>query len=546
MRINIRKIFILFLILFSVLAADVSAKDKGPVCAVYLSGIGCHNCAVADPILFTEFTAKYPDLIIFEYEIYKAREENKEVKDKYFKTYFPGRGAGVPFITFSKKVFAVGATRVIGTDKIIELMDKNDFPLPNGKSISFDELDIAALDGKINIWTKNRVLLSGEGGDNKALKQVLTELDIADALEGIDFKVATPMPVPISGSSINFGHAVKIGGWRLQWNGGAPQIVKNKTSFMQGAMFWIIVSLILFGFAFTLFRVEKTSKGARLAFDLKKRLRDVIIVSITFVALTIFFIAAKNISPDFLENAGYKIPLPIFTFLIALVDGFNPCNMFVLTCLLAILIATTSSRKRLFAVALSFVATVYVFYFLFMAAWLNVFNYISFIKPLRITIGLIAIAAGIINCKDLFFFKKGISLTIPDSQKGPLMRKIGAMKEVIQNGSMPLLISSSIALASLASLVELPCTAGFPIIYTGILSGKGLDNTLGYYGYLALYNFVYVMPLLVIISVLIYTFRARQITQRHMEIIKFIGGAIMLLLGIVLLVNPALIGLSIG
>ncbi len=188
---------------------------------------------------------------------------------------------------------------------------------------------------------------------------------------------------------------------------------------------------------------------------------------------------------------------------------------------------------------------IFVVYFLFMAAWLNIFKYVSFINPLRIGIAILAIGAGLINCKELLFFKKGISLTIPDEQRGPLMKKVYAMKSIIQKGSFPVLISSSLALATLASLVELPCTAGFPIIYTGILSGKVLTSSLQYYIYLVFYNAVYVLPLGIIITIFILTFRGQPISQRQMEILKFVGGIIMLLLGIILLVNPGLVGLAI-
>ena len=220
--------------------------------------------------------------------------------------------------------------------------------------------------------------------------------------------------------------------------------------------------------------------------------------------------------------------------------------MFVLMCLLALLISTSELKTRLYVVGFSFVFMVFVIYFLFMAAWLNIFKYISFITPLRIAIATIALIAGIINCKELLFFRKGISLMIQERHKGPLEQKIEGMKEIVKNGSFPLLISSSIALAAFASLVELPCTAGFPLIYTGILSGKILKNTFGYYGYLLLYNAVYVMPLAAIITIFVYSFRAKQITQRQMQIIKFIGGIIMILLGIILLVNPRLLGLGLG
>ena len=135
---------------------------------------------------------------------------------------------------------------------------------------------------------------------------------------------------------------------------------------------------------------------------------------------------------------------------------------------------------------------------------------------------------------------------IQDEHKIPLFRKIESMRKIIKNGSFPLLISSSIGLAAFASLVELPCTAGFPIISTGVLSGKVLKNTLGYYWYLSLYNLVYIIPLIAITTIFIYTFKAKQITQRQVQIIKFIGGVIMILLGIILLVNPRLIGLGLG
>ncbi|HPW45000.1 MAG TPA: hypothetical protein PKU96_01355 [bacterium] len=266
-----------------------------------------------------------------------------------------------------------------------------------------------------------------------------------------------------------------------------------------------------------------------------------VIAAISFLVVAAFFAIAKYIPMDALERMGMELPLPLFTFIIGLVDGFNPCNIFVLTMLLGFLVSASSSRFRLYLVGYTFVIVVGIFYFLFMAAWLNVFKYMGFIDPLRIAVAVIAIVAGIINCKELFFFKKGVSLTINDHNKGVLYRKMRKMDKIMVEGGVSVLIISSATLAIFSSLVELPCTAGFPIIYTGILTGNYVDGSVNYYLYLLYYNLIYVLPLIVVIAIAGVLLKSRNISVREVQIIKFIGGLIMLLLGIVLLVNPGLI-----
>ncbi len=276
---------------------------------------------------------------------------------------------------------------------------------------------------------------------------------------------------------------------------------------------------------------------------MKQIIKKLILLFITIIILVTFFIIAKNLAPDYLKQLGLTLPLPVFTFLIAIIDGFNPCNLFVLTLLISLMLTESHSRKKIFAVGYTFIAVIYVFYFLFMAAWLNIFKYIGFIAPLRIGIGAIAIIAGLINCKEYFFYRKGITLMVQDKHVGPLKRRVLKVAEMMKRSSIPKLIGASIVLAIFASLVELPCTAGFPIIYTGVLTGMYLKTSLMYYCHLLFYNLIYVLPLLVVVTILGYTFKGKTINKKTMALIKFIGGAIMLLLGIVLLVNPAFIGL---
>ena len=265
------------------------------------------------------------------------------------------------------------------------------------------------------------------------------------------------------------------------------------------------------------------------------------IIIISLAVIIGFYFLAHNISTDVLKDWGIAVPLPLFTFLIALIDGFNPCTLFILTMLLGLMLSVSHSRKKIFVVGYTFVIVVMFIYFLFMLAWLEIFKFIGFIRPLSIAIGLLALFAGLINCKELFFFRKGFTLMIAEKNKAPLIRKIQAMKEVIQKGSTLAVIGASVTLAAFSSLVELPCTAGFPIIYTSILAGKGLEHGLWHILYLLFYNLVYVLPLSAVILIFGITFHGRQISKHQMQIIKYVGGFIMILLGILLLVNPQLL-----
>lgn len=266
-----------------------------------------------------------------------------------------------------------------------------------------------------------------------------------------------------------------------------------------------------------------------------------ILLLLALIIIVGFFFVAKSIDSSAMEEMGINSPLPLFTIIIGLLDGFNPCTLFILTMLLGLLMSVSHSRKKIYLIGYTFVFIVFVIYYFFMAAWLNIFNFIGFATPLRITIASLAIIAGLINIKELIFFRKGFTLMIQDRHKAPLLKKVQAMKDVIQNGSTAAMIGASALLAAFSSLVELPCTAGFPIIYTSVLVGKGLEANFGHYLYLIYYNLVYVTPLAVVIFLFGLTFKGKQISKEQMQIIKYIGGAIMILLGIVLIVNPGLI-----
>src|SRR3989339_1368351 len=174
-------ILLLFLIiLFSFFNLCISQEIyEEPVSAVYITGIGCSNCAVTDPRLFIETTNVNLDLIIFEYEIYKLSEDNQDTKNEYFKNYLKNDRPGVPFLILNKDKTYIGRFEVMKASEQIININSNAFPKPDGSNVSFKDLDIVNLPGNIKIWTKNRVLLPGKGGDNTVLKKLLLDKDLS-------------------------------------------------------------------------------------------------------------------------------------------------------------------------------------------------------------------------------------------------------------------------------------------------------------------------------------------------------------------------------
>ncbi|MDH4228013.1 MAG: hypothetical protein OEV59_09755 [Deltaproteobacteria bacterium] len=243
--------------------------------------------------------------------------------------------------------------------------------------------------------------------------------------------------------------------------------------------------------------------------------------------------------------------LPILTIVIAFLDGFNPCAFFVLFTLLGILSHAKTRGRMLFAGAL-FVFVSGLAYFLFMAAWLNVFIYTGGIRVVTLVAALLALVIGAFNIKDFFMFGRGPSLSIPEGAKPGLYAR---MRTVMRAASLASVITGTIMLAVSVNLYELLCTAGFPMVYTRALTLRSLEPHV-YYIYLAAYNVVYVIPMAAIVALFAFTVGSRHFSERWGRTLKFVSGLMMLSLGLVLLIKPellnnvmlsaALLGLAVG
>ena len=230
------------------------------------------------------------------------------------------------------------------------------------------------------------------------------------------------------------------------------------------------------------------------------------------------------------------VPLPVFTAIVAGLDAFNPCAFFVLLFLLSLLVHARS-RARMALVGMTFVTVSGVLYFVFMAAWLNLFLVTDNLRAVTLIAGLIAVVLGALSAKDYFRPDLGPSTSIPDAAKPGLFAR---MRGLLSIDRLLPVMTATIALAVVANSYELLCTAGLPMVFTRVLTLNDLP-TASYYGYLALYNVIYIIPLMAIVLGFVWTLGSRKLQPAEGRTLKLLSGSMMLGLGLVLVLAPQLL-----
>jgi len=228
-----------------------------------------------------------------------------------------------------------------------------------------------------------------------------------------------------------------------------------------------------------------------------------------------------------------RLGLPLFTLALGLLDGFNPCAMWVLLFLLAML-AGQRDRTRLALTGGTFVIASGLVYYAFMAAWLNVFLIVGVSRTVQLALGLIALAIGAVNVKDFAAFQRGPSLSIPASAKPGIYARV---RRVLRADTLAASMLGVAVLAVLVNFVELLCTAGFPALYTSVLARQELSAWTRA-AYLGLYNVAYVADDALMVSIAVITLSRRRLSETAGRWLKLTSGIVMMALGLALLLVP--------
>jgi len=228
-----------------------------------------------------------------------------------------------------------------------------------------------------------------------------------------------------------------------------------------------------------------------------------------------------------------ELGLPLFTVVVGLLDGFNPCAMWVLLFLLSVL-ASLRDRRRMALIGGVFVVISGAAYYAFMAAWLNVFLLIGLSRAVQVALGVVALVIGAANIKDFFGLRRGPSLSIPEAAKPGIYRRV---RSIVHTGRTIDAVLGAAVLALLVNIVELACTAGLPAIYTQVLMAHDLPAW-GYYSYLLLYIVAYMFDDSLMVAIAIVTLSRSKLQERGGRALKLISGLVITALGAALLLRP--------
>ena len=227
------------------------------------------------------------------------------------------------------------------------------------------------------------------------------------------------------------------------------------------------------------------------------------------------------------------LSLGAITVIIGALDGFNPCAMWVLVFLINLLLGL-NDRKKMWILGSAFIIVSGAVYFLFMTAWLNILIFLGFIFWIRIIIGGVALLAGGYNLKEYW---TDISGTCTLSQGARRQRTMDRLKEIVTKRKFWLALGGIVLLSFLVNLVELICSAGFPVVYLQILSLTPMPFW-QYYLYLLLYILIFMLDDIIVFVVAMITLQMMWVTTRYKRFSNLIGGVLMLLIGVLLIFKP--------
>ncbi len=251
---------------------------------------------------------------------------------------------------------------------------------------------------------------------------------------------------------------------------------------------------------------------------------------------------------DIKQNFEFKIPfmgvidlkdfsLFSLSFILGLVDGFNPCAIWVLMTFLLIL-WQVKDRKKMFQVAGLFILAEAIMYWMILNFWFKTWDFIGLDKIITPAIGLLSVGAGIYF---LYRYWKTRGQLVCDTDIEKQSKTETKIRDLISGPMTILTALGIIGVAFSVNIIEFACSIGIPQAFTKILELNNL-SMLGEQFYIFLYTLFYMADDFLIFGLALYGFnKFYAVGQKYSNLSSLIGGILMIILGLILLIVPSLL-----
>jgi hypothetical protein len=222
--------------------------------------------------------------------------------------------------------------------------------------------------------------------------------------------------------------------------------------------------------------------------------------------------------------------LPTLAVVLGLVDGFNPCAMWVLVYLISV-VAMLRDKRRVWLICGSFVLASGILYYLFMTAWLNAFLAIGFSRAVTTVVGLVALGGGTLQIREVATTKGAVvcQVTDEDSRKKTMSR----VQEIVSSPLTWGILAAIVGLAFTVNAVEFVCSAAIPAVFTQVLALSHLP-TIQYYGYILVYDIFFMLDDMIVFFTAAFALTSHA-ADRYAKYSTPVGASILIVLGFLLL-----------
>lgn len=236
----------------------------------------------------------------------------------------------------------------------------------------------------------------------------------------------------------------------------------------------------------------------------------------------LFLVAASAILIGLFLNTGHFVPILLGS---ALVDSMNPCAFSVLFLTMTFLFGLGRERVDIVKAGGLYIFGIFLTYVLVGLGVLGALSLFGIPDFLSKIVAFVLVAFGAIEIMDGVFPKFPVKLKMPASTHTVIAR-------FIERGSL----AASFVLGILVGLFEFPCVGGPYLFVLGLLHDHA--TYLAGFGYLVLYNLVFILPLAVVLAVASnreFLAKVETLKKENGRLTKIVVGILMIALAAVII-----------